>query len=78
MTPSNSQVEPMSQSPMRSVGRPAQPDHVVLTAYGHGSLHAMLGAIWVESDQTQWKTVVSYDDLRSPESYKQQISTHCS
>ena len=51
---------------------------MVLTAYGHGSLHATLGAIWVEADQTQWKTVVTYDGSHSPESYKQQISTHCS
>ena len=51
---------------------------MVLTAYGHGSLHATLGAIWVESDQTQWKTVVTYDDLTPLLIYKQQISTHCS
>ena len=53
---------------------------MVLTAYGHGSLHATLGAIWVESDQTKWKVVVPYDDLNplSAESYQQQISTHCS
>ena len=36
---------------------------MVLTAYGHGSLHATLGAIWVESDQAKWKVVVPYDDL---------------